>query len=113
VRERFAQIDRRGRCRANRLNGRAAASHNRLNLLESQPERAPFNGSSYTAVDSSRENEPEVEFINHPRAVSGSANSGWAFRAVGDGGWGAPDRRGIIRAARLCARHGSFGAGTQ
>src|SRR5206468_13007637 len=83
---------------------RRVAPHNSLNLLESQPERARFNASSRPAVVSSRQEEPKVEFVNHPRSVFASVSSGWAFRRAGDGGWGAPDTARNQRAAHILMR---------
>src|SRR5438270_590330 len=81
-----------------------AAPHNSLNLLESEPERARFNASSRSAVVSSRQDEPKVEFVNHPRSVFASVSNGWAFRTAGDGGWGAPDTARNQRAAHVLMR---------
>jgi hypothetical protein len=82
-----------------------------LKLLESGAERARLNGSSRSAVVSSRERVLKVEFVNHPRAVSLSTGAQWAKTAGWYGGWGAPDRLMNRGAAHVSAWHWSFGAG--
>lgn len=46
------------------------ALHNSLNLLESAVAAADLNGSPQLLSGSSRQPDSEVEFVNHPEAVS-------------------------------------------
>ena len=86
------------------------ALHNNLNLLESGRAAAELNGSPQLLSGSSRTGAAQVEFVNHPEAVSLQPMCG-GHCACGSGGWGAPKVDGKARRA-LARRASSFGAGT-
>ena len=79
-----------GQVRGNRENF-AAALHNSLNLLVSTRRIDPdFERFTAVSCDSSRMRERQVEFVNHPRALSSPpTRDGQSCDLAG--GWGAPD----------------------